>query len=135
MRWLVALLALMGYVLGSTIYQTPVRKFESLRKRMIREGTWGEYLKKMNAMRSKSLANGEIHSQQVHDYADNEYLGDITIGTPGQPFLMLGVQPVDRDELGDTSHIKGNTVTRRRFAEGWDCCALGQQNALVLSYQ
>ncbi|KAK6015788.1 eukaryotic aspartyl protease [Ostertagia ostertagi] len=88
MRWLLALLALMGYVLGGTIYQTPVRKIESLRKRMIREGTWGEYLKKMNAIRSKSLPNGEIHSQKVHDYADSEYLGDITIGTPGQPFLV-----------------------------------------------
>ncbi|KAK5964417.1 Peptidase A1 domain-containing protein [Trichostrongylus colubriformis] len=87
MRQILLLLAVAAFVLGGAIFKVPLRRIESIRKRMIREGTWTDYWKKYNNMRS--LLPQDIPSQKVHDYYDNEYLGNITIGTPEQNFMVV----------------------------------------------
>ncbi|KAK6045609.1 eukaryotic aspartyl protease [Cooperia oncophora] len=86
MRLLLVLLALVGSVLAGEVFQMPLKKIESKMVRMIKDKTWPEYLKKRNAIRAARNGN---YSQKVHDYYDAEYLGEITIGTPGQHFLVV----------------------------------------------
>lgn len=59
---------------------------------MIREGKWAAYLQERNLYRTMLVRNDDgkaVHSQAVHDFSDMEYLGDITIGTPEQSFLVV----------------------------------------------
>ncbi|PAV79018.1 hypothetical protein WR25_03154 [Diploscapter pachys] len=58
---------------------------------MMESGEWSTYLKYENEMRSNAKY-GSIYgslSQPVHDWGDFEYLGNITIGTPDQQFLVV----------------------------------------------
>ncbi|KAK5975303.1 Propeptide and Peptidase A1 domain containing protein, partial [Trichostrongylus colubriformis] len=87
MRLALVLLVLVGYSLGGAIFKIPLKKIESVRMRTIREGTWAEYSKKRNDILER--VSQDVHSQRVHDYYDNEYIGDITIGTPEQPFSVI----------------------------------------------
>nr|CAE12199.1 aspartyl protease precursor [Haemonchus contortus] len=89
MRFILPLLALLGYVLGGAVYKAPVKRIESARMKMIRSGTWEAFAKKRNAMRAKYSTNADVHRQSVLDYADNEYIGYVTLGTPEQEFLVV----------------------------------------------
>ncbi|WKY13805.1 hypothetical protein Q1695_004553 [Nippostrongylus brasiliensis] len=91
MHVLLALLPLLGSTLAAGTYQMSLKKIESGRIRMLREGTWAAYVAKRNALRASLVrdSKGEVHVQPVHDYHDTEYLGDITIGTPEQSFLVV----------------------------------------------
>jgi len=69
-------------------------RMESRRVRMMREGTWAEHYKQkmaVQAQRVELAKQGVLASvpQTVEDFDDLEYLGNITIGTPGQPFLVV----------------------------------------------
>ncbi|WKY13807.1 hypothetical protein Q1695_004555 [Nippostrongylus brasiliensis] len=91
MHVLLALLPLLGSTLAAGTYRMGLKKIESERIRMLREGTWAAYVAKRNALRASLIrdSKGEVHVQPVHDYYDSEYLGDITIGTPEQKFLVV----------------------------------------------
>ncbi|VDL78460.1 unnamed protein product [Nippostrongylus brasiliensis] len=54
---------------------------------MIRRGVYADYLKRYNALRSTLKLATLGH--RVNDYSDYEYVGNITIGTPGQPFIVV----------------------------------------------
>ncbi|KAK0406358.1 hypothetical protein QR680_018525 [Steinernema hermaphroditum] len=89
MKTLVLLVALVG-IAASAVFQTPLTRIESRRHKMMREGTWKAYLQQKEAQRQ--LYKGSVlkgYPQKVNDYGDMEYLGNITIGTPPQPFLVV----------------------------------------------
>ncbi|WKY13806.1 hypothetical protein Q1695_004554 [Nippostrongylus brasiliensis] len=91
MHVLLALLPLLGSTLAVGTYQMGLKRIESERIRMLREGTWAAYVAKRNALRASLVrdSKGELHVQPVYDYHDYEYYGDITIGTPEQKFLVV----------------------------------------------
>ncbi|VDM85532.1 unnamed protein product, partial [Strongylus vulgaris] len=79
------------------VYQMPLTRIESKMIRMLREGTWSEYLKRINLKRldTHEATNNETYPQnanslfQIDLYDDSEYIGNITIGTPEQEFQVL----------------------------------------------
>uniref|UniRef100_A0AAF5I017 Glycosyltransferase family 92 protein n=1 Tax=Strongyloides stercoralis TaxID=6248 RepID=A0AAF5I017_STRER len=75
---------------ATVVVQHNIHKIESRRKRLIKAGKWKEYLKYKEFMRHDAKAKIlSSVSQRVNDYDDMEYLGNITIGTPGQQFLVI----------------------------------------------
>ncbi|KJH53579.1 eukaryotic aspartyl protease [Dictyocaulus viviparus] len=87
MRLLLILLALMHLTLAG-VHQIPLLKIESLKMKMIREGRWSTYLKQKNVARYMRQMNG-VTPEQVADHDDEEYIGNITIGTPEQIFRVV----------------------------------------------
>jgi hypothetical protein len=88
MRTLIVLLALVA-VLTAKVIRMETKKTESLRAKMIKQGTYHDFLQKMNLARANSpmvLATG---SQPFIDYYDDFYLGNITLGTPPQTFMIV----------------------------------------------
>ncbi|RCN40492.1 eukaryotic aspartyl protease [Ancylostoma caninum] len=82
---LVILYALIG--LGVTVViKQPLRWHKSKKVEMIERGVYGAYLEYRNALRT---LNPESVGHRVLDYSDYEYVGNITIGTPGQPFVVV----------------------------------------------
>ncbi|KAK6044531.1 hypothetical protein COOONC_17964, partial [Cooperia oncophora] len=92
MRLLLASLALVGCTLAG-VHQVRLVKIEPRRAKMIREGTWAEHVKMKNAARSviqmSAAKSKSIYHQRVSDFDDQEYLGNITIGTPEQEFRVV----------------------------------------------
>ncbi|ETN85272.1 eukaryotic aspartyl protease [Necator americanus] len=86
MKLTLALLALVGCTMAA-VYKSHVTKIESARMRMIREGTWSEYIKKRDAYRT--AMRGDVIPQVAHDYNDVTYVGNITLGTPEQTFTVV----------------------------------------------
>lgn len=67
MHLTLALLALVGYAMAG-VHQIPLIKVESMRTRMIREGTWARHLEMKNAARSihhLMLSSGAPYEQRV----------------------------------------------------------------------
>jgi len=88
MRTLVLLLALVA-ILYAKVIRMETKKTQSLRAKMIREGTYHDFLAKMHLARSQAplvLATG---SQPFIDYYDDFYLGNITLGTPPQTMTIV----------------------------------------------
>ncbi|CAD6193851.1 unnamed protein product [Caenorhabditis auriculariae] len=83
----VLLLAVLGCAV-SALVQVPLQKVEPIRNRMIREGTWAEYRKKKD-IRTLMISKDASVPQQVNDYEDEAYIGNITIGTPEQQFTVI----------------------------------------------
>ncbi|KAK6757785.1 hypothetical protein RB195_015542 [Necator americanus] len=84
----IALLVLVGSAVAR-VHQIPLIRVESMRTKMIREGTWAKHVQMKEAARarpSKMFALGNVEHQPVKDYDDMEYIGNITIGTPEQQF-------------------------------------------------
>jgi hypothetical protein len=83
-------LALVGLATAAVLQHKLVH-MESRRVRMMREGTWAEHYAQKQAKRVELAKAGVLASmpQTVEDFDDLEYLGNITIGTPGQPFLII----------------------------------------------
>ena len=55
-------------------------------------GTWPAYRKYKEFLRLakvKSPLNLKTVAQNVNDYEDVEYIGNITVGTPDQTFLVI----------------------------------------------
>lgn len=95
MRTLVLLVALLGLA-AAEVYQSSLIKIESRRSRLLRLGLLEEYLKAKEVARSSRASL----PQTVKDYDDlgisilpsyfnAEYVGNITIGTPDQSFLII----------------------------------------------
>ncbi|WKY12359.1 hypothetical protein Q1695_003718 [Nippostrongylus brasiliensis] len=89
MRLTLALLALVGCTMAA-VHQVPLTKIESQRTKMMRAGTWSRYIKMKQARRAAlQLQQGAVVPQSVNDYEDEEYIGNITIGTPEQQFQVI----------------------------------------------
>ncbi|KAK5973218.1 Eukaryotic aspartyl protease, partial [Trichostrongylus colubriformis] len=92
MRSTVALLALVGCAIAA-VHQMHLTKIESKRTKMMREGKWSHYIKMKNARRiaieRKMGSFANVVPQSVNDYEDEEYIGNITIGTPEQQFQVI----------------------------------------------
>ncbi|KAK6023422.1 eukaryotic aspartyl protease [Ostertagia ostertagi] len=56
---------------------------------MIREGTWARHVQLKNMARARMPGANGPYQQRVKDYDDQEYLGNITIGTPEQEFRVV----------------------------------------------
>jgi len=85
---LLVLLALVGVSLAVT--QIGITKVQSPRNKLMKAGLWPQYLKMKEAKRLQMKAsNLATVGQNVNDYEDFEYVGNITIGTPGQPFVVI----------------------------------------------
>ncbi|VDM75866.1 unnamed protein product [Strongylus vulgaris] len=74
----------------AAVYQVPLVKIEPKMVQMLRAGTWAAYVKERNAARAmpKALAAQDGYSQDLYDYHDMEYIGNITVGTPAQSFRV-----------------------------------------------
>ncbi|CEF69832.1 Aspartic peptidase family and Aspartic peptidase domain-containing protein [Strongyloides ratti] len=75
-------------------YEIETFKIESTRKRLIKEGKWEEYITEVD--NSTTAVPDELYAkkkksivQPVNSYQDVEYLGNISIGTPGQHFRVV----------------------------------------------
>ncbi|PIO73399.1 hypothetical protein TELCIR_04627 [Teladorsagia circumcincta] len=88
MRLLLALVALVGCALAG-VHQVRLVKIESQRTKMIREGTWSRHVQLKNMARARMPTANGPYQQRVKDYDDEEYLGNITIGTPEQEFRVV----------------------------------------------
>ncbi|PIC22608.1 hypothetical protein B9Z55_016598 [Caenorhabditis nigoni] len=56
---------------------------------MLRSGEWATYKKYLDRHRKMSPWQLQSLPQNVNDFADFEYLGNITIGTPDQSFIVV----------------------------------------------
>ncbi len=108
MRTLILLAVVVG-LCSAGVFKTSVKHFESKRIRMIRAGTWRNYLEYKNLMRAQNKAvvgqpvsrgrfywdgsGGELINSgddfQVNDWEDLEYVGNVTTGTPMQTFQVI----------------------------------------------
>ncbi|CAJ0944123.1 unnamed protein product, partial [Mesorhabditis belari] len=91
MRPLLLLLfsSLAALALAAGVYEHKLVKIESRRKRMMRDGTWKQHLAKKRAIKALRPNQRDTYPQKVYDWDDEEYLGNITMGTPEQPFLVV----------------------------------------------
>ncbi|PIO71664.1 eukaryotic aspartyl protease [Teladorsagia circumcincta] len=71
------------------------------RIQMIERGVYAQYLQRLESLRY--VMNLDTMGQRVDDYADYEYVGNITIGTPGQPFVVFGGEDEDQLAVPDTT--------------------------------
>lgn len=77
-------------LISTTTVEISITSIESVKRKLLRSGEWGKhYRMKQDALRNQPLHGGEGVIQQVNDYDDSEYVGNITIGTPGQLFSVV----------------------------------------------
>ncbi|KAF8372996.1 hypothetical protein PRIPAC_79425 [Pristionchus pacificus] len=89
MRTTLLLLALIGISLSAVVKQN-ARKSASLRAKLIKEGTFSDFLAQQHLARVNAIAsNSAVASQPFIDYYDDFYLGDIGLGTPYQNFTIV----------------------------------------------
>ncbi|CAJ0939135.1 unnamed protein product, partial [Mesorhabditis belari] len=84
--------ALLHLAFGAIFKHGLVHHVSKMQK-MIRAGTWADHLVKKQAMKAEALkANPHFRGsfpQKVYDYEDEEYLGNVTIGSPDQSFKVI----------------------------------------------
>jgi hypothetical protein len=86
MNTLVLLLAACVSLASAGVFHMPLHRVESRMTKMIKAGTWAEYVKLKEFYRHSARA---VVSQPVNDYDDLEYLGNITIGSSNQQFVVV----------------------------------------------
>ncbi|KAK6038293.1 eukaryotic aspartyl protease [Cooperia oncophora] len=79
------LLALVG-LSAAAVVQHPLMWRKSRKIEMIERGEYAAYVEYRNSLRAANLAS---LPQSVSDYGDYEYVGNITIGTPNQQFVVV----------------------------------------------
>jgi hypothetical protein len=85
---LIVLLALVG-VATAAVFNVGLTKIKSPRTRLVEAGLWGAYKQYKEAMRIQHKSKRDVVGQPVNDYEDFEYVGNITIGTPDQTFMVI----------------------------------------------
>ncbi|KAF8385429.1 hypothetical protein PRIPAC_74571, partial [Pristionchus pacificus] len=89
MKSTIFLFAIIGFSLSAVIKQR-AHKSTSLRAKMIKEGTFTDFLAQQHLSRAQSISsNSAVVSQPFIDYFDDFYLGDIGLGTPYQNFTIV----------------------------------------------
>ncbi|KAF8375428.1 hypothetical protein PRIPAC_81857 [Pristionchus pacificus] len=89
MKTTLLLLAIIGLSLSAVIQQR-AHKSASLRAKLIKEGTFTDFLAQQHLARAQSgSSNSAVASQPFIDYYDDFYLGDIGLGTPYQNFTIV----------------------------------------------
>ncbi|CAI5452489.1 unnamed protein product [Caenorhabditis angaria] len=84
----IILLALFGLSLAA-VHQHSLVWRESKKVQMIRNGEYKAYLEYLNHLRAASPSEFASLPQNVNDFGDYEYLGNITVGTPDQKFVVV----------------------------------------------
>ncbi|KAK6038100.1 eukaryotic aspartyl protease [Cooperia oncophora] len=79
------LLALVGLA-AAAVHQHPLVWRKSRKVQMIERGEYAAFVGYRNSLRAANLAS---LPQAVSDYGDYEYVGNITIGTPNQQFVVV----------------------------------------------
>jgi hypothetical protein len=98
MKWFVFLI-LVG-IAAAAVHQIPLTKILSRRQRLMQTGQWQNYQKSQerarlinkirhNDIRFAKYADHKVVGQNVNDFIDTEYVGNITIGTPEQSFRVI----------------------------------------------
>ncbi|CAP22596.1 Protein CBG01308 [Caenorhabditis briggsae] len=82
------LLAILGLA-SAAVHQHNIQWRESLRMEMIRNGEYAAYLEYQDTLRRASPDVLASLQENVNDFGDYEYLGNITIGTPEQSFIVV----------------------------------------------
>ncbi|KAL6735777.1 hypothetical protein Aduo_006185 [Ancylostoma duodenale] len=90
MRVILALMGLLGCTLPAK-HKMQVRKITPEMIKMLRSGTWTTYIHEMRKQwhRDLGMVGEGKYGHDVISYNDVEYVGEITIGTPAQTFLVL----------------------------------------------
>jgi len=73
----------------SAVHRINVRHIQSRRARMMADKTWSTHLKYKQQVRQMKIAQFGSVPQPVLDWDDLEYVGNITIGTPPQQFVVV----------------------------------------------
>jgi hypothetical protein len=86
MQGVVVFAALLGVAFAG-VFQIPITRIQSKMQKMIADGTWPAYLKYKEFLR---MSSGKASvSQPAGDWDDLEYIGNGTLGTPQQQFLII----------------------------------------------
>ncbi|PIO74751.1 hypothetical protein TELCIR_03233 [Teladorsagia circumcincta] len=85
MKTIVVLAALVA-VLYAKSFSMETRNTGSLRARLIAANLYQKFLEEQHLKRAQILASG---SQPFIDYADDFYLGNVTVGSPREFFYRL----------------------------------------------
>ncbi|CAJ0588949.1 unnamed protein product [Cylicocyclus nassatus] len=80
------LLAILVALLQAKSFKMRTRSSGSLRAKMISTGQYRQYLQKQRMRRLNILKRG---SEPFLDYADDFYLGEVQVGTPGQNLTLV----------------------------------------------
>ncbi|NXP69789.1 PEPA protein, partial [Ramphastos sulfuratus] len=71
------------------VYRVPLWRGKSLRQTLEEKGLLESYLQKTQASLGAKFADSKGDYEALRNYMDNEYYGNITIGTPGQVFTVI----------------------------------------------
>uniref|UniRef100_A0A1I7XI68 Peptidase A1 domain-containing protein n=1 Tax=Heterorhabditis bacteriophora TaxID=37862 RepID=A0A1I7XI68_HETBA len=82
------LLALVGLI-SAAVHQHRLLWRQSTKIKLIARGQYAAYVSYKNDLRATNLQSLAQLPQKVSDYGDNEYVGNITIGTPDQSFVAV----------------------------------------------
>ncbi|PIC24406.1 hypothetical protein B9Z55_017758 [Caenorhabditis nigoni] len=82
------LLAILGLA-SAAVHQHKIQWRESRKMESLRSGEYAAYVEYQEKLRSASPKMLASLPQKVNDFGDYEYLGNITIGTPDQSFIVV----------------------------------------------
>ncbi|CAJ0582857.1 unnamed protein product, partial [Mesorhabditis spiculigera] len=85
----VAATLLLVAICQGAVYKVPLIRTVSRMTQMINQGKWADFVRERNLARASPVHKLGSYPQKVYDYIDEEYLGNITIGTPDQQFKVV----------------------------------------------
>ncbi|CAI4225350.1 unnamed protein product [Auanema sp. JU1783] len=134
---LLILAALVGFV-SAGVHQITLTKIQSKKDKMIKAGTWKEYIAKKNEQRASIIrSNGAVVPENVNDYEDEAYIGNITIGSNQQTFqVILDTGSSNLWVPDKTCGVTHGDCTQKKCGPGLcalecddqSCCGSGSEN-------